>query len=92
MDIFSPLFAVLFILSTILLSLIILVSLHWREKTGEGQVQVVVLGDIGRSPRIQYHCLSLIEQKYDVELIGYGGTYMCLSIIIIFILSHLGQS
>lgn len=48
--------------------------MHWREKTGEGQVQVVVLGDIGRSPRMQYHCLSLIEQKYDVELIGYGGS------------------
>lgn len=69
----SLIFAVVFILLVILLSLIILASLRWRLETGEGQVQVVVLGDVGRSPRMQYHCLSLVQQDYKVELVGYGG-------------------
>ena len=29
---------------------------------------VVVLGDIGRSPRMQYHCLSLAAEGVDVVL------------------------
>lgn len=55
------------------LGLMVLASLHWREQSGVGLVQVVVLGDAGRSPRMQYHCQSLIELKYKVDLIGYGG-------------------
>lgn len=35
---------------------------------------VVVLGDIGRSPRMQYHSLSLAEMGYMVDIIGYGET------------------
>ncbi|KAF2267365.1 beta-1,4-mannosyltransferas-like protein [Lojkania enalia] len=34
-------------------------------------VQVVVLGDIGRSPRMQYHALSLAKHNARVYLIGY---------------------
>lgn len=29
---------------------------------------VVVLGDIGRSPRMQYHCISLANAGVDVPL------------------------
>ena len=32
---------------------------------------VVVLGDIGRSPRMQYHTKSLAESNLIVDLIGY---------------------
>lgn len=32
---------------------------------------VVVLGDIGRSPRMQYHSLSLINKGYEVDIVGY---------------------
>ena len=35
---------------------------------------VVVLGDIGRSPRMQYHALSLTKEGYKVDLVGYGGS------------------
>lgn len=28
---------------------------------------VVVLGDIGRSPRMQYHCISLANAGVDVD-------------------------
>ncbi|KAL7538578.1 hypothetical protein ACHAWF_006136 [Thalassiosira exigua] len=34
---------------------------------------VMVLGDIGRSPRMQYHTLSLLEDGHYVTLIGYAG-------------------
>jgi beta-1,4-mannosyltransferase len=38
------------------------------------RVAVVVIGDIGRSPRMQYHALSLADDgQYDVDLIGYDG-------------------
>ena len=32
---------------------------------------VVVLGDIGRSPRMQYHCLSLAAEDVDVIVFCY---------------------
>ncbi|KAL4880611.1 glycosyl transferases group 1-domain-containing protein [Aspergillus karnatakaensis] len=34
-------------------------------------VQVLVLGDIGRSPRMQYHALSIARGGGHVEIIGY---------------------
>jgi beta-1,4-mannosyltransferase len=39
-----------------------------RPKT---TVQVVVLGDIGRSPRMQYHALSIASHGGKVHLVGY---------------------
>jgi beta-1,4-mannosyltransferase len=36
-------------------------------------VQIVVLGDIGRSPRMQYHALSIAKHGGHAELIGYAG-------------------
>jgi beta-1,4-mannosyltransferase len=35
---------------------------------------VVTLGDIGRSPRMCYHALSLAKHGYNVELVGYSAT------------------
>lgn len=37
----------------------------------EGSTQVVVLGDIGRSPRMQYHAISIAKHGSRVDLIGY---------------------
>ncbi|KAF3022111.1 mannosyltransferase [Neopestalotiopsis sp. 37M] len=36
------------------------------------RVQVLVLGDIGRSPRMQYHALSIAKHGGSVDLIGYN--------------------
>ena len=36
-------------------------------------VQVLVLGDIGRSPRMQYHAMSIAKHGGRVSLIGYNG-------------------
>jgi len=35
------------------------------------RVVVAVLGDLGRSPRMLYHALSLADSDADVELVGY---------------------
>jgi beta-1,4-mannosyltransferase len=37
------------------------------------RVAIVVLGDLGRSPRMQYHALALAEDGAEVDLVGYGG-------------------
>lgn len=38
------------------------------------RVAVVVLGDLGNSPRMQYHALALATTLADVDLIGYAGS------------------
>jgi hypothetical protein len=38
-------------------------------------VQILVLGDIGRSPRMQYHALSIARHGGSVHLIGYHGMF-----------------
>ncbi|XP_031421481.1 chitobiosyldiphosphodolichol beta-mannosyltransferase [Clupea harengus] len=37
-------------------------------------VCVLVLGDIGRSPRMQYHAISLSKHGYNVSFVGFFGT------------------
>lgn len=37
--------------------------------------QVVVLGDIGRSPRMQYHAISIAKHGGKVYLVGYQGKH-----------------
>jgi len=45
-----------------------------ERRTAEStHVVVVVLGDIGRSPRMQYHALSLLQEGFTVSLVGYDG-------------------
>lgn len=72
-DLMCLLFSLWLTLSGLGLALLILSSIRWRDQSGDGHVQVVVLGDAGRSPRMQYHCLSLVQQNYSVDLVGYGG-------------------
>jgi beta-1,4-mannosyltransferase len=43
-------------------------------KSSEHSAIVLVLGDIGRSPRMQYHCLSLLKHNYKVKIISYKQT------------------
>jgi beta-1,4-mannosyltransferase len=47
-----------------------------RAPAGPRQrVQVVVLGDFGRSPRMQYHALSLADQaSLEVDVVAYTGS------------------
>lgn len=38
-------------------------------------VVVLVLGDIGRSPRMMYHSQSFAQHDFETFIIGYRGTY-----------------
>lgn len=40
------------------------------------RVSVVVLGDVGRSPRMQYHALALASSLAEVDVVGYAGSAM----------------
>lgn len=47
---------------------------RWRGRVrpvGPGLVCVAVLGDLGRSPRMQYHALSLARHGRRVALLGF---------------------
>lgn len=43
-------------------------------KIGRRNACIIVLGDIGRSPRMEYHAVSLLEENYNVDIIGYVET------------------
>jgi len=45
-----------------------------RLSSAKKRVAVLVLGDIGRSPRMQHHALSLANEGFTVELLGFGGS------------------
>ena len=45
-------------------------SVIGKERSAN-RVQILVLGDIGRSPRMQYHALSIAKHEVQVDLIGY---------------------
>lgn len=73
----EPWAAHLFFLSLSLTALLVLCLpiRHAPPKDGKVRVAVLVLGDIGRSPRMQYHALSIARKGGLVELIGYSGAY-----------------
>ncbi len=65
----------LFILSlSFTLVLLCLPTRHSPAETANTRVVVLVLGDIGRSPRMQYHALSIAKKGATVDLVGYNGS------------------
>ncbi|XP_066131044.1 chitobiosyldiphosphodolichol beta-mannosyltransferase [Saccopteryx bilineata] len=57
---------------SILLPLLLLVTWkRWQRGRTARHVVVVVLGDVGRSPRMQYHALSLAKRGFSVTLLGF---------------------
>lgn len=76
--------------STLFTIILLCLPSHYRRnaanvtspKAGEScraddvSVQVLVLGDIGRSPRMQYHALSLAKHGGHVQLIGHLGMFI----------------
>ncbi|PWY64437.1 beta-1,4-mannosyltransferase [Aspergillus eucalypticola CBS 122712] len=74
------LISVVFYLSTALTIGILLLPSRHESKPVTSQnaanepkttVQILVLGDIGRSPRMQYHALSVARNGGQVDIIGY---------------------
>lgn len=46
-----------------------------KAKGAAASIQVLVLGDLGRSPRMTYHALSIARHGGSVDLVGYLGEY-----------------
>ncbi|KAJ1705809.1 beta-1 [Aspergillus flavus] len=72
--------SVAFYISTAVTLFILLLPSQYAPKHSTAQdgstdpkttVQILVLGDIGRSPRMQYHALSIAKGGGQVEIIGY---------------------
>ncbi|KNC85427.1 hypothetical protein, variant [Sphaeroforma arctica JP610] len=45
-----------------------------KGSTGNKRACIVVLGDFGRSPRMQFHCASLARHGIDVDVVSYSGS------------------
>lgn len=83
----ESLISIAFCLSSVLTVLILLLPSQYtpehakplagsnNQKKPKPTVQILVLGDIGRSPRMQYHALSIAKHGGDVVIIGYRGQY-----------------
>ncbi|GLI80432.1 mannosyltransferase [Penicillium ochrochloron] len=75
----DSLITIAFVLSSALTVVILLLPSQYvppRSSTGQAEkakptVQILVLGDIGRSPRMQYHALSIARKGGKVVIIGY---------------------
>ncbi|CAE6350018.1 unnamed protein product [Rhizoctonia solani] len=50
------------------------IILHGKRLPVRRTIAVVVLGDVGRSPRMMYHAQSLAENQFNTYLIGYSGS------------------
>jgi beta-1,4-mannosyltransferase len=50
-------------------------AMLWRSKTSPAMrsVVVLVLGDVGRSPRMMYHAESFARSGFDTFVVGYEG-------------------
>ena len=58
----------------VLLSILILIVFGWicNVKTvARKRILIIVLGDVGRSPRMQYHALSFAKEGFGVDLVGF---------------------
>ncbi|KYN44169.1 Chitobiosyldiphosphodolichol beta-mannosyltransferase [Trachymyrmex septentrionalis] len=59
----------------LLFSLILILRKFYLNKFKSGNnVCVLVLGDIGRSPRMQYHAISFAREGFTVDVVGYPGS------------------
>lgn len=57
---------------------VLVTAVYWlrgRKDKSKPRICVLVLGDVGRSPRMQYHALSCAKAGFDVDLVGFGGMW-----------------
>ncbi|EGD78567.1 hypothetical protein PTSG_12858 [Salpingoeca rosetta] len=65
----------LFVLLLLVPVVVVLARLLWNKAQGRRRyVCVLVLGDLGRSPRMQYHVLSLSKTVEHVFTVAYAGS------------------
>jgi beta-1,4-mannosyltransferase len=54
-------------------SLLLLLKRSSRSKPSPRSVAILVLGDVGRSPRMMYHAESFAKLHFETFLVGYQG-------------------
>jgi hypothetical protein len=54
-------------------SLLFLLKRSLRSKPSPRSVAILVLGDVGRSPRMMYHAESFAKLQFETFLVGYQG-------------------
>lgn len=74
----ESLISIAFCISSALTILILLLPSQYEPPSSAHEkprpsVQILVLGDIGRSPRMQYHALSIARHGGQVVIVGYKG-------------------
>lgn len=63
-----------FLSAVIVVGLILFISkLRRANLSTQKCAYVVVLGDLGRSPRMCNHAIEFEKQKFNVQLVGYTG-------------------
>ncbi|RDW58986.1 chitobiosyldiphosphodolichol beta-1,4 mannosyltransferase [Aspergillus mulundensis] len=80
MILFTVIEVAFYISTAVTLFILLLPSQYEPKRRGSGNdsnepkttAQVLVLGDIGRSPRMQYHALSIARGGGQVDIIGYA--------------------
>lgn len=70
-----PIHAVLFLLALGFLTWKALSFIRPQNQHTLRSVAILVLGDIGRSPRMMYHAKSFAENNFETDLIGYYGVF-----------------
>ena len=58
------------------ITVVIVLVAYWlrgRKDPSKPRICVLVLGDIGRSPRMQYHALSCVKAGFRVDMVGFRG-------------------
>lgn len=77
MDIFSLISSrkmLTFLCAIFVVGLILLIGkLRRPNPSAQKCVHVVVLGDLGRSPRMCNHAMEFEKLKFNVQLVGYAG-------------------
>ena len=58
----------------VILATLFIFMLVYRLDKNEKKICIVVLGDIGRSPRMQYHAKSYCLEKFEINLVGFSGS------------------
>jgi beta-1,4-mannosyltransferase len=55
--------------------MLVAISSYMRRGVRHKTVLILVLGDIGRSPRMMYHAESFAKEGWDTYLVGYAGKF-----------------
>jgi len=65
---------IIFLLFSSLVILVLVRKFYLKKFKSGNNVCVLVLGDIGRSPRMQYHAISFAREGFTVDIVGYPGS------------------